>query len=126
MTDFNTEWERYVAEGFAPELIPLVEAVYNVAHERPHDRLALKLALVELLSFLVTPEGRTDVNCRATDIFFCVADGWNWEELPQEFVAIMKDIGGTLHDTITAPKVAANFYSLPEQLLERVQKLDIH
>ena len=33
-------------------------------------------------------------------------------------------MSGTLHDAIYAPKIAANFGSLPEQLLERVRGIE--
>jgi hypothetical protein len=30
----------------------------------------------------------------------------------------------TLHDTVYAPKIAENFETLPEQLLERVRRIE--
>jgi hypothetical protein len=36
----------------------------------------------------------------------------------------MADLGGGLHDTITSPRIAEDFRSLPEQILERVRALE--
>ncbi|MCC6547948.1 hypothetical protein IT570_12350, partial [Candidatus Sumerlaeota bacterium] len=46
-----------------------------------------------------------------------------WGHLPESFGEILNDMGGALHDTVTAPEIAQNFESTPEQLLERVRKI---
>jgi hypothetical protein len=73
----------------------------------------------------VSPEGRTNANCCATDHFFLLREGWetDWEHLPDSFGDIVGDIGGSLHDTVIAPKIANDFQSTPEQLLERLQAI---
>jgi hypothetical protein len=43
--------------------------------------------------------------------------------LPEPFVDILADMGSALHDTVSAPLIAANFQSTPEQLLERARRL---
>jgi len=50
-------------------------------------------------------------------------DVWNAERLPDAYVNILADMSGALHDTISAPEIAANFESTPEQLLARVRAL---
>ena len=85
----------------------------------------IKSALVELLIYLCSPEGRTTENCTTTGTFFRLhADyGFNWFHLPEELQLIMEDIGGQLHDTLEHPDTATNFESTPEQLLTRIHCL---
>ncbi len=62
-------------------------------------------------------------NCIATDLFFALENwGIDRERFPEPLATILGDMGGALHDTISHPEIARNFYSLPEQLLERVQQ----
>jgi len=80
--------------------------------------------MIALLSFLTTPQGRTDANVKTVDFFVCVHD-WekDWSELPQPFVDIISDMGGALHDTVDATDIAMEFESTPEQLLQRIKRL---
>jgi hypothetical protein len=48
---------------------------------------------------------------------------WDADQLPEPFVDILNDMGSALHDTVSAPLIAANFQSTPEQLLERARRL---
>jgi|SRR3989338_1847314 len=107
------------------ELDKLINDVKGLLIEKPANLAALKLSLENLLLFLTTPAGRTDQNCRETDLFFCLSDenGFNWDHLPEEFQLILDDIGMGLHDTIKAPDIAKNYESTPEQLLKRVKML---
>ena len=91
----------------------------------PTNLAAIKSALIELLIYLSSPEGRTSENCATTDTFFHLHDdyGFNWFHLPEEFLLILEDIGGQLHDTVANPDIATNFESTPEQLLGRVHRL---
>jgi hypothetical protein len=86
---------------------------------------AIKSALVKLLVYLCSLEGRTSDNCTTTDTFFQLhADySFNWLHLPKELQLILEDIGGQLHDTLEHPDVATNFESTPEQLLSRIHSL---
>ncbi len=45
-----------------------------------------------------------------------------WQGFPEELSHILDDLGGALHDTISAPEVVGNFESLPEQLFVRIQQ----
>jgi hypothetical protein len=111
-------------EPVSDGLRPLLEAVYQQVLAVPVDLATLKRSLVDLLAFL-SGEGRSNANCRATDLFF--AQGWerDWAEqnLPQNFHDVLAMMGEALHDTVQAPKIAENFGCLPEQLLERVRNL---
>jgi len=109
-----------------PELEPLLDAVRRelIADEIDHTRL--RASLERLLVYLSSPEGRTDANCVATEQYFSLDDeieGSSGDRLPEGFRSILFDIGGTLHDTVSAPRIAENFQSTPEQLLLRVRAL---
>jgi hypothetical protein len=128
MADFNKGYSRFCsAKGVSQELRPLLSLIYNQIHASPFNLPILKEALVGLTSFLSQPEHCTDDNCKAVDLFFAVGDHWDtrWDSLPEEYQLILDDIGGCLHDTVSAPKIAESFESTPEQLLERVKQLKV-
>jgi hypothetical protein len=109
----------------SPQLRPLLRHVYGAVVARPTDPGELKNALESLLSFLASDGGRTDANCSTTDALFSAGNEWErpWSDLPEEFRAVLDDVGGALHDTVYAPHIAQHFESLPEQLLERVRSI---
>ena len=96
---------------------------YEAIVARPYDVPRIAAVVEELLSYLASKEGRTQPNCVAVDHFFCWGEGWerDWEDEPAELSDVLADIGGALHDTISAPEIAENFDSTPEQLLERIR-----
>jgi hypothetical protein len=102
-------------------LRPLVERLHGCLTIRPVDSPALKAAMICVLAFLASPQGRTDANCRAVDYFFAQDEAWDADQLPEPFVDILADMSSALHDTVSAPLIAANFQSTPEQLLERAR-----
>lgn len=104
-------------------LRPLVERLHQCLTSRPVDSPALKTALVGVLEFLASAKGRTDANCRAVDYFLAQDEAWDADQLPEPFVDILADMSSALHDTVTAPVIATNFQSTPEQLLERARRL---
>lgn len=104
-------------------LRPLVERLHGCLTIRPVDSPALKAAMICVLAFLASPQGRTDANCRAVDYFFAQDEAWDADQLPEPFVDILADMSSALHDTVSAPLIAANFQSTPEQLLERTRRL---
>jgi len=115
-------------ETVSSELRPLLERVYIEVLSSPTDLAALKKSLEELLEFL-SNRGRTNANCWAVDLFFCLSEGWegDWtdQSLPEEFHDVLAKMGEALHDTVQSPAVAKNFDCLPEQLLEEVRNLRI-
>jgi hypothetical protein len=132
MPGFDHAWAAVAVgrEGKAasPELRPLLERAYVEILASPTNLAALKKSLDELLEFL-SGRGRTNSNCWAADLFFCVSDGWerDWtdQSLPEEFHDVLAKMGEALHDTVQSPTVAKNFGCLPEQLLEEVRNLRI-
>jgi hypothetical protein len=112
----------------SPELPPLLHAVYREIQEQHPSLRAVRAALRELLAFLASAGGRTNANCAAADHFFLdLKNEWarSWEHLPEGYQDLLGDIGGGIHDTVSAPEVAENFESTPEQLLERLERLDV-
>ena len=119
--------EHIEAGSGSLELQPLLTAVDAEIVRRPADLAALRSAMERLYEYLASPEGRTEANVRAADLYFAngIFEEGYWGHLPQAFQAILWDTGGQLHDTISAPALAQNFESLPEQLLERTRALDV-
>src|SRR6266851_4047698 len=97
--------------------------VYSEVLAAPADLPALKESLTALLEYL-SGQGRTNANCWAVDMFFCLSKGWesDWTEqhLPGDFHDVLALMGEALHDTVRTPKIAENFDCLPEQLIARV------
>ena len=121
MDDFDLRYRAAVrTRSVSRELRALLENVYTSFEEEPQR---VKSALEELFMFLTTPAGRTDANCCATDSFFSAIEEEDEriERLPLSLQAVVTTIGGALHDSVYAPHIAANFDSLPEQLLQRVR-----
>jgi hypothetical protein len=123
-TELWADLERRVQERpLKPPLRPLVGEAYEAVIARPYDVPRITTALEALLAYLASGEGRTHAHCVAVDSFFCLAEGWerDWEDEPEELADILGDMGGALHDTIRTPKMAENFDSTPEQLLDRLR-----
>jgi hypothetical protein len=92
----------------------------------PIMREDLRESLRAVLVFLASPKGRTDANCRAVD-FSITNDEEIWayidnvEAVDEVAADVLRDMAGALHDTVSAPGIAANFESTPEQLLKRLE-----
>jgi hypothetical protein len=101
----------------------LVKEIQSVLTKGILELEELKRTLVALLEYLSSDVGRTEANCRAVDLFFMLDDLWAKRDLPDHFHEIFADIAGALHDTVSAPEIAENFDSTPEQLLRRARDL---
>ena len=106
-----------------PKAQELVKAVQSVLANGTLDLEVLKHSLMGLFEYLSSEDGRTDDNCCAVDSFFMFDDLWVERNLPDPFHDIFADVAGALHDTVSAPEIAENFNSTPEQLLKRARKL---
>jgi hypothetical protein len=104
-------------------LRPRLGDAYEAIIARPYDVPRIVGTVERLLEYLSTSEGRTHANCVAVDSFFCFRDDWegHWEDEPEALADVLGDMGGALHDTISAPEIAENFDSTPEQLLEQLR-----
>ena len=130
MADFDEAWaavdQARDGEPVSLQLQPLLRRVYSDVLAAPVSLPALKASLTCLFDYL-SGEGRTNANCWAVDMFFCLSEGWerDWTEqpLPDDFHDVLALTGQALHDTIRTPKIAQNFDCLPEQLLDRVRRL---
>ena len=127
MTNFFELQNKIDKERERDRVVKLAESVYTIACQRTPDLILLKNELKQLIDFLCSSEGRTHENCCTVDRYFSSKDDWPncIEHLPQDMYEILFDIGGTLHDAIQNPKIAANFDSLPEQLRERISKINV-
>jgi hypothetical protein len=105
-------------------LQPPMQSVRAAIFATHLDVVAVKASLIALLEYLSSPVGRTDTNCCAVDSFFCLDDDLPLERLPESLHDVFAHMDA-LHDTITAPQIAANFSSTPEQLLERARNASI-
>ena len=114
-------------ERVLPDLRPLLAAVYTEVQQPVADVVALRRALEALLLYLSSPAGRTHANCVAADSFFLETDRWErtWGHLPDPYQDLLGDLGGALHDTLSAPEIAENFFSTPEQLLGQLRQIEI-
>jgi hypothetical protein len=122
MPDFDSTWRSAVRYRHASrDLQPLLHAVHDALESA--DLVALRTSLEQLLVFLAGGEGRTDANCSTVFNFFNESEP-RWRPLREDFRAICDDMSGTLHDAIYAPDIARTFESLPEQLLERVRRIE--
>src|SRR6267378_2297341 len=101
-------------------LRPLMQSVRAALFASPIDLTAVKASLVALFEYLTSPTGRSDANCCAVDGFFYLDDDLPLERLPDSLQDVFAHMDA-LHDTITAPQIAENFGSTPEQLLQRVR-----
>ena len=83
------------------------------------------LTLEEILIWLNNPNNNNDTNCKKIDYYvsYEIISEKSYQEIPEDIQSILFDMGATLHDTHTSPKIAENFDSTPGQLLDRVRKL---
>ena len=102
----------------------LGNAVQSILAQDVPDLMELKNSLINLLEYLSSPNGRTDENCNAINSFFMFDDLWVDRNLPDHFHDIFADMSSALHDTVSAPEIAENFDSTPEQLLKRAKELN--
>jgi hypothetical protein len=102
----------------------LVNAVQSILVHNVLDLSELKKSLINLLEYLSSPNGRTDKNCNAINSFYMFDDLWVDRNLPDHFHEIFVDVSGALHNTVSAPEIAENFDSTPEQLLKRAKELN--
>lgn len=98
----------------------LLNELLTVCKKSDISRMEIIESIKNLLEWLF--ENNTDENCKKIDAFvFEELIHKEFEQnLPKDLYEILWDMGGSLHDTHSAPKVAKNFYSTPEQLLERL------
>lgn len=119
---FKEAYASADSKGASDELRPLVQRLYEELLAEPTPNLdRLRGSIISVLEFVASPNGRTDANCDTVNMFLMdVTDQWErpWpEDLPDEFQEVLRRMADTLHDTVSAPEIAENFGSTPEQLL---------
>ncbi len=125
---FKEAYASADSKGASDELRPLVQRLYEDLMAEPTRNLdRLKDSIISVLEFLASPYGRTDANCDTVNMFLMdVTDQWErpWpEDLPDDFQKVLGRMADTLHDTVSAPEIAQNFGSTPEQLLPMARAL---
>jgi hypothetical protein len=120
--------ESVDGERVLPGLRPLLAEVYSEVQRPIADLGSLRGAVEKLLLYLSSPAGRTHANCVAADSFFMDTERWErtWGHLPEPYQDLLGDLGGALHDTFSAPEIAENFSSTPEQLLDQLRQIEIN
>lgn len=135
MSTFDNNYDRVVGiletggpiNRVSPEMRELLQTFHNALVAQPLNLQNIKKALLDLLQFLTTPQGRTEGNCWVVNMYIALAD---WDEsgfpdLPDDMGSIIADMGMTLHETFPLPQMAWEYESTPEQLLERTRNLTI-
>lgn len=107
-----------------PTTTSLVDRLQAAVVADPVDLKHLVGCLDSLLQYLCSPQGRTDGNCRFVDFFFMEHDEWAERGLPDRLHDVLADMAAALHDTCSAPDIARNFDSTPEQLLARLRSMN--
>ena len=107
------------------ELQSLITNLEAALQESPQEKQNVKAAIIGVLDFLCSTEGRTAANCETAGLFLLLAEerGTGGSGLPDLYQSILIDMGYQLHDTFGAPAIAENFRSTPEQLLQRAKQL---
>jgi hypothetical protein len=79
MAGFDEAWAAVDhptdGEPVSPALQSLLRGVYSEVLAAPSRLPALKENLTALLEYL-SGQGRTNANCWAVDMFFCLSEGW--------------------------------------------------
>ncbi|MCP3681315.1 MAG: hypothetical protein GY861_01370 [bacterium] len=128
MTDFDTLYTHHSRQGASSALLPLIAELHTVAIRVPINLHAVHAATIAILEFLVIPKNRTDANCVTVDSVLMYDDAlWDrleaLEDSHSKLNSVIADMAGALHDTVSAPEIAANVESTPEQLLERARNV---
>lgn len=107
------------------ELNKLLNQLKNITLSPNISKEQVLPILEQILEWLNDPLNNTDENCRKIDYFVAyeIMPQKEFELIPEDIRSILFDLGSSLSDTYTAPEVAENFESTPEQLLKRVRKL---
>jgi hypothetical protein len=109
--------------GADDTLRPLMQRLYEELQRESPCLPEVRAALLGVLAFLKSPCGKTDANCRAVDSFLSKDEAWDADRLPEPLIDVLSDMCGALHDSVSAPHVAENFESTPEQLFDRATRL---
>jgi hypothetical protein len=99
------------------------EAWAAVAVSRAAEPVSLGLRpLLQAVYFQALSDPLTEVEFKKRQGW---EKGWGERQLPEDLDALLASMDEALHDTVRNPEVARNFGCLPEQLLERVQRLPV-
>ena len=98
----------------------LVEQVQMTVATETVDLPWLVRSLDGLLQHYLLPKAARMRTVAMLILYFMKHEEWAEGSLPDAIHDIFADMSGALHDTCSAPDVAQNFDSTPEQLLARL------
>ena len=108
------------------KLTGMMNEFKTVCGSAPRDTTQVVKCCKKILDYLCIPGNNTNKNCRYVDYFVCIdMESVDFSYLPIKLQEIIQDMGSALHDTHTFPDIAKNFESTPEQLLSRLQKIQL-
>ncbi len=108
-----------------PTLTNLLDQLKQAALARPFSKEKLKVATENLLVWLNEPQNNTDYNCKQIDSFISaeIMPDQQFKEIPENIRGILFDMGVTLRDAHSIPRISKNFKSMPDELLARIRSL---
>ena len=107
------------AQPASDDLRPLLDAVEAETNRDPANVVLLRKRLIELLQYLVSPEGRTIANFHATYERLDFTD--EWRRLPALEHEILRALAGPTMQAVWQPELPEARDLLPEHLLARLQ-----
>ena len=107
------------AQPASEDLRPLLDAVEAEARRDPANVVLLRKRLIELLQYLVSPEGRTIANFDATRYRWEFVE--EWPHLPALEREILRALSGPTLEAVWQPELPEGRDFLPERLLARLQ-----
>jgi len=105
------------AQPASEDLWPLLDALEAAATREPADVALLRKRLIELLQYLVSPEGRIIANFDATRYRL----DFDWQHLPALEREILRALSGPTLEAVWQPELPQARDYLPEHLLARLQ-----
>ncbi len=123
--EFLTEQTGEKFMSSSPTLNDLLDQLKQAAIARPFSTEKLIAATENLLVWLNEPQNNTDYNCKQIDSFISteIMPDPQFKEIPEDIRGILFDMGVTLRDAHSIPRISKNFKSMPDELLARVRSL---
>ena len=119
LDDQQRMYAAIAAQPASEDLLPLLDALEAETRRDPANVVLLRKRLIELLQYLVSPEGRTIANFHATYDRLEFTD--EWRRLPALEREILRALSGPTMQAVWQPDLPEARDFLPEQLLARLR-----
>ena len=119
LDDQQRMYAAIAAQPASEDLRPLLDALEAETRRDPANVVLLRKRLIELLQYLVSPEGRTIANFHATYDRLEFTD--EWRRLPALEREILRALSGPTMQAVWQPDLPEARDFLPEQLLARLR-----